>query len=224
MTEELIEYTNNIPCDYDCFITTDTEDKRQRIETIFRDKSRANTVAVQVFENRGRDVAPLIFQMTPLIDDYEFLCHIHTKGTVHYVDGNAWRKHLLDNLLGNRNIIANILREFIKTPNLGIIFPETFKPIAQHEIWYENKEMTLALLHRLNIDMEIGNEVTFPTGNMFWVRTAAVKTLFETGLVPADFQKEEGQENATTAHAIERSWIYIARTNGYGYLRIRREG
>jgi lipopolysaccharide biosynthesis protein/SAM-dependent methyltransferase len=222
MLQDMLEYTNNIPYSYDCFITTDTEDKRQCIATAFRDKSRAANVTVQVFENRGRDVAPMIFQMSPVIDEYDFLLHIHTKGTVHYADGNEWRGYLMNNLLGDRGVVTDILGEFMKNPHLGLIFPETFEPIAQREVWAHNKENAVVLLRRLSIDLELGNDVTFPTGNMLWMRTAAVRQLFDAGLRPADFQEEDGQKDATMAHAVERSWVYIARANDYGYLRIRR--
>lgn len=32
-----------------------------------------------MFENRGRDVAPFIEQMSPIISDYTYICHIHSK-------------------------------------------------------------------------------------------------------------------------------------------------
>ena len=55
----------------------------------------------------------------------------------------------------------------------------------------------------------------FPVGNMFWAKTTAVKPIFNMHLKQEDFPEELGQLDATIAHAIERSWVYVAQSNGF---------
>lgn len=55
---------------------------------------------------------------------------------------------------------------------------------------------------------------------MFWARSEAVLPMFTHGIKQSDFPEEQGQTNATIAHQIERSWIYVAEHNGYTYQKL----
>lgn len=50
---------------------------------------------------------------------------------------------------------------------------------------------------------------------MFFGKTEAVKQLLGSNYTIYDFPIEEGQIDGTIMHAIERSWLYIAKANGY---------
>ena len=119
--DETIENLNYIPFKYDCYISTDCEEKKRIIENTFKLKSTCNKYQVKVFENRGRDVAPFIEQMSPIISDYTYICHIHSKKTKTGEYGNEWRKYIFRHLFGSKEYMKALFAEFENNDRLGII-------------------------------------------------------------------------------------------------------
>lgn len=219
--DETIENLNYIPFKYDCYISTDCEEKKRIIENTFKLKSTCNKYQVKVFENRGRDVAPFIEQMSPIISDYTYICHIHSKKTKTGEYGNEWRKYIFRHLFGSKEYMKALFAEFENNDRLGIIMPETFPVLELQAEWGGNLDGVKALLERLDCTQEqLSEDPVFPVGNMFWARSEAVLPMFTHGIKQSDFSEEQGQTNATIAHQIERSWIYVAEHNGYTYQKL----
>ena len=63
LANEIIDYINNIPEDFDCYITTNDANKVDYLEALFKHRCKANIVEISLCENKGRDVAPFIMQM-----------------------------------------------------------------------------------------------------------------------------------------------------------------
>ena len=61
----------------------------------------------------------------------------------------------------------------------------------------------------------------FPAGDMFWARTGAVEKLFSLNLRSDDFPEEAGQVEGTLMYAIERIWLYLAESQGFGWKEAR---
>lgn len=217
--DEIIENINNIPYAYDCFISTDDEKKKKIIEAKFAEKCTAKNVNVAVMVNRGRDVAPLLIQLKNTINNYKYICHIHSKKTATNDYGVMWRKYLYHHLFGTKKNVTNIIEHFENNPDIGLIFPETFPVIENQAIWGSNEVKCAALMKKLGIKSELDARPAFPVGNMFWARVDAVKGIFEHGFNTADFPQESGQVNMTLAHQIERIWCYLAQDAGYDYCK-----
>ena len=221
LISEIINSINNIPVKFDLYITTNTIEKKIFIEDYVNKYSKANKYEVLIVENKGRDVYPLITQLKKVINNYKYFCHIHTKKSFHFSElGDNWRKYLYGNLLGNKDIISEILSNFENIEKLGIIFPETF-PYQLKYILNENKnniKNTNKLLNKIFPDSayNIGSQFEFPVGNMFWARTKAVHQIFEYPL-ENKCPREKGQYDGTIMHAVERIWLFIAKLNGYYY-------
>jgi len=215
LADEMIEYFNHIPYRFDLYITTDQEEKKNELLRKFESRCHCENVQVLVLENRGRDVAPLLIQLSPVLNRYEYIGHFHSKKTVTAEYGEDWRKYLFHNLLGSKAYVERVFGLFETQKDLGVVFPELFPPIREHAKWNGENEGIHALLARMDCDCELPEQLMFPAGNMFWARTEAVKPLFELGLTQADFPEESGQRYATIAHQIERSWAYIAQAKGF---------
>jgi len=221
ITNEIINHLSCIPINFDCFITTDEEEKSEIIRNIFNECEikHMSKLVIDVFENRGRDVAPFLIQFQSYFKDYDYICHLHTKktGTSEYGDG--WRAYLFRHLLGSLENINSIINLFEADSNLGIVFPETYPVINRQAEWGGNKEGCYQVLKRLGLTYNLPEDIIFPAGNMFWARVDAISNLFQAGFTFNDFPVESGQTNSTLAHQIERLWVYIAKAKGYKYLK-----
>ena len=224
ITYEIINKTNNIPVQFDLYVTTVSESKKLYIEQIIQKYSNASKYTINIVENKGRDVLPFITQMKNHYKKYKYICHIHTKKTQKFpITGNLWRKYLYNNLLGSKEIISEILYDFEINDNLGFVFPDTYYNIIKgvkdfesinfkHHI--ENIEYINFVAERMLKNRKIGNRLIFPSGDMFWAKIDSIHQIFEIKFIKM-FPKEIGQLNKTIMHAIERIWLYLVKLNGY---------
>ena len=222
---EIINKTNNIPFLYDLFITIVSPVNKEYIEENLKNYSKANKFEVLTVENKGRDVLPFLIQMKDKIKQYKYICHVHTKKSLHNIElGTGWRNYLFNNLLGNTNIITDIIYDFEIYEKLGIIFPDIYYNNIKGE---NNLESSNMRYHRPNIkymnyilnnfgNFKIGEKLIFPNGNMFWAKIKSIHQMFEI-VSKIKFPDEDNQINGTILHAIERIWIYIVKLNGYYY-------
>lgn len=215
LLHELIYYMNHIPQPFDCYVTTDTEVKKEAIAQQLADRLEAQTIELRVTPNVGRDVAPFLVECRDLADRYDYVCHIHTKKTPHRGFGESWREHLLDHLLGSGKLVNGILAYLETHDEAGLIFPRVFSAVDGRGSWGDNRQHVQALLQRLGLQDELPEELAFPAGTMFWMRTRALENLFRAGITYEDFEAESGQLDGTLAHAFERAVVCIARHNGY---------
>ncbi|MBP3692772.1 MAG: glycoside hydrolase family 99-like domain-containing protein, partial [Clostridia bacterium] len=216
-TEEADNILNNvnlIPKPFDCFISTDTQEKADYIAKKF-EACNADKVIVEVFENRGRDVAPFLSQMRERIDNYDLICHIHSKKTTFSGYGDHWREYLYRHLFGSTDNVNGIIEQFERDETLGLVFPENYPLISSQIMFGANRSGCEEIAKKLGIERPLPAKAVFPAGNMFWARTSAVRQMFTSDIFCFDVEK--GQVNGTDAHMIERLWVYLAQSNGYGY-------
>ena len=220
LIDTLIAYTNHIPYLFDLYISTNTLEKKKIIEREFAKKSQAHHIVVEVFENKGRDVAPFIMQMTPLIEKYDYLLHLHSKCSFHDDFGNQWRQLLLNSLLYSEGHVSAIMDQFEKNTRLGMVHQRTFYHVKPSLGWKGNKTLSIKYMQRMGLSDELPRNPIFPAGNMFWARTDAIIQAFQCGICMQDFPAEAAQLDGTFAHCIERCWGHIAKQNGFESLRV----
>ncbi len=219
LIDEIIRYTNNIQNKFDLYISTDTFDKKNYILEQIHGKSKADNVFVDIFENKGRDVVPFIIQLKKNIYQYKYICHIHTKKSVHSDFGNIWREYSFQNLLGSKLTVNKILDMFESDQTVGIIYPTNIDIVRSWCHWGDNKEIAENLLYSLGYYIYLPNDIEFPAGNMFWARADAVTPIFKLEL--SEIPNEEGQKDGTIMHAIERMWVIISLINNYTAVTLR---
>ena len=221
---EIINKTNNIPYNFDLFITTDTLKKKRIIEYYIKKFSNNNKYEIKKVENKGRDILPFIIQMKLKIKKYKYICHIHTKKSRHNILlGDKWRKYIYENILGNEKLILGILSDFEKFEKLGFVFPEIYYDIIKNIDNYNdiivhrpNLQNMNYVLNKLFPGYQIGNKIDFPSGDMFWAKIDAIHQIFNIKF-KKKFPKELNQTNETIMHAIERIWLYLVKLNGFYY-------
>jgi lipopolysaccharide biosynthesis protein len=220
LIEEIVNKTNNIPIFFDLYISIDSLDKKNKIIDYIKNNSKSKNVEILVVENKGRDVIPLLIQMKNKVKKYKYICHIHTKKSLFIDIGENWRNYLYNNLLGNENIISEILSEFENNDKLGFSFPENYYKallLFGEKLSNKNKVLMKYLLNKLfKFKFNIGSKIEFPIGNMFWARVNSIYQIFNEDFTN-EIPKELGQKDGTIMHAIERIWLYLVKLNGYYY-------
>ena len=224
LINEIINKTNNIPFNFDLFISTDSLAKKVSINDYILKSSKAFKVEIIILENKGRDIMPFLIQMKNKFEKYKYLCHIHTKKSIYINIGENWRSYLFNNLLGNENIILEVFNDFENNDKLGFIFPENYYQsllLFGEKLSKLNKKNMKYLIDKLfnKHKMKIRGKIEFPMGNMFWAKANAIFQIFD-----EEFQKklpqELGQKDGTIMHGIERIWLYLIKLNGYYYKKI----
>ena len=224
---EIINKTNNIPVKYKLFITTNSLKKKKFIEDYIKNYSNAESYEIMIVENKGRDVFPFLKQLKLVFKKYKYVCHIHIKKTqtVFFPKlGELWSKYLLNNLLGNKEIIIEILSNFENYDKLGFIFPETYYEV------YLNFGKILSKINKIhmnnilqiifpNNNYKVGKILDFPEGNMFWAKISSIYQIF-IGDFYEKIPGEKGQNDGTIINGIERIWLYLVKINGYYYQKI----
>jgi hypothetical protein len=217
----LLVRARNIPGRVDVFISTDTPEKEQRIAALCRGWDRG-TVEILITPNRGRDIAPKLVGFRDVYARYNLFLHLHTKKSPH---GGAplarWREYLVDNLIGSPEIAAGILSLF-EDERLGVVFPQHLHEIRGILNWGYNYDVARALARKMGVELDKNLVLEFPSGSMFWGRSAALRPLLDLDFAFEDFPEENGQVDGTLAHAIERSVLISAEAAHFEWLKVLR--
>ena len=214
----LLTRLRNVPGRVDLFLSTDTEEKRAEIAAATADWPGA--VDIRIFPNRGRDIAAKFVGFRDVYDRYDLFLHLHTKRSPHGGTPLArWRDYLLGNLIGSPEIAGSILHLF-EDPKLGIVFPQHLFEIRGILNWGYDYDLARDLMRRAGVAIDKNLVLEFPSGSMFWGRSAAIRPFLDAGLRFEDFPDEAGQVDGTLAHAIERVVLMGAEAGGYEWLKV----
>jgi len=202
---EILRNLESIPVEFDLFVTNASG----RVVSIDPDSiALLQNVRVLDVANHGRDILPLVSLVNAgLLDPYELIVKVHTKESAwraqHDLGGSgaAWRDELLGGLLGTSANVERILSAFAERPELGVI--TSGGSVLGPEYWGDNQAVAHTLMRRIELGFD-ESQLRFPAGSMYWIRGFLLQGLRALNLSAADFEKEAGQVNSTTAHALER--------------------
>lgn len=209
---ELLAALVAIPEPHDLLVTTTAGEA---------DALAAASSSVRVFrvENRGRDILPLIRLVNAgLLDGYDLVCKVHTKKSVWRAaggrfdgDGARWRDALVSGVLGSRDLVESVITGFDSDPALMMVAAPG--QVLGPAYWGANLPLVRALGRRGDIPIDPA-QLRFAAGSMYWVRGTVLTRLRELDLRAAHFDTERGQDDGTTAHALERYLGYLVRDMG----------
>jgi lipopolysaccharide biosynthesis protein len=217
LASEFLDYLSNIPFEFDLFVTTDTPAKKLEIERVF---SGRHNLEIRIALNCGRDIAPKLIACADVYARYEFFLHVHSKKSPHgsYLEG--WREYLLTTLLGSPAVVLNVFDVFRADPSVGIIAPQHLEVLRPGIGWGLNFGLAKSFGNKLGMSINKSDPLDFPSGSMFWGRSAALKPLLDATLAYSDFPSELGQTDGTTGHVIERLYFLVCAAAGYKFLKV----
>jgi lipopolysaccharide biosynthesis protein len=165
------------------------------------------------FENHGRDIGPfLLLLQSGSLFQYELICKLHTKRSPYEPDGDAWRRALVDGVLGSSRQIDEIILRFRSDPDLGMVVADG-NIYNAYEHWSGTETILADLLPRIGIAARLANR-SFPGGSIFWIRPFLLRTLLGTRLSLGDFEPEPLPRDGGLAHAVERMFGVICEDAG----------
>jgi GT2 family glycosyltransferase len=218
---EIRRYLENIPGTVDVFISTTNEFEKALVEKAFAGWSPGG-VEVRIVPNRGRDVAPRLVAFRHVYDRYAYVLQLHTKQSLHSSVLRSWRHFLLESLVGDEAVVSSVFEAFARNPRLGIVAAQHFEPLRHWINWGNNLEAATRLAASMGISVDPDAALDFPSGSMFWARTAALRPLIELGLTTEEFDEEQGQKDHTLAHAIERLPFHVCERAGFDWIKVAR--
>ncbi len=169
---------------------------------------------IEKVNNHGRDILPFLHIMKQVkLDGYELIIKVHTKKSLHRVDGDIWRQDLYRKLL-KAEAVMNGIKLFQEQPKLGILGPDGHLVPMRYYLG-SNIQRLLSLAHRWGISGDKLLKLKFVSGSMFMARVSALEPLLQLDLNADDFEAETGQIDGTMAHAIERAIAVSAYSLGF---------
>nr|WP_142848152.1 rhamnan synthesis F family protein [Telmatospirillum sp. J64-1] len=197
--DEMLRYLMRVKIPFDLYVTVSATAAPGTATRIKRGCPQAN---IHVVENKGRDILPFVSLLNSgLFTQYEAVCKIHTKKSLHLLAGSSWRRYLLSSLVAGKQGIPEGFRLLANDDSIGIVCPRGF--CLDHRAWAANRQRAATLAASRGLPIE-GIPLAFPAGSMFWFRPRALEWLRSLALTPEDFEPEAGQLDGTTAHAVER--------------------
>lgn len=223
LLEDSLKWALAMPAEADVYITTNTEEKKEAIEKVFKQLP-CNHLEVRIIENRGRDVSSLLVGVKDVIGQYDYACFVHDKKTAQLTPcsvGEGFAYKCFKNTLYNKIFVKNVIGLFAENPNLGILSP----PIPNHGDffpsigceWTNNFSNTENLAKKIGVTVPMsGNkEHLAPLGTMFWFRPKAMKPLYDYDWTYKDFPPEPNSTDGSLLHAIERLYPFVVQQAGF---------
>lgn len=220
---EIINKINNIPFYFDLFISTNSLTNKNKVNEQTKKHSKAKKIEIVVLQDKERNYIPFLIQMRNDIKNYKYICYIHTKNSLFLDIEEEWNNYLINNLLGNENIVSEILTDFEENIKLGIVFPENyykiifqFKDKLSQCHYFLQKRIIKQYFGKLS-KLNIGKKLEFPIGNMFWAKTNSIFQIFE-----KEFQYKIEKEIKIRKNicGIEIIWMFFVKINGFYYKKI----
>ncbi|MDI9242903.1 rhamnan synthesis F family protein [Fusibacillus kribbianus] len=222
LLDECVHYVKSMPEGTDIYITTDSEEKKCRLQKAFQNLP--YQMEIRLVESIGRDVSALLVGAKDIIFAYDYVCFAHDEQSQLFdpqLQGMSWTYKCISNILKNQHQVRNIIRLFEENSRLGLLCPSTPNHACFHSLlgkeWMDNFENVkkMALQLDLKIKLNPEKEPVAPIGNMFWFRTKALYKLFKYEWEYKDFSQGGVENDSTISHTIERVYGLVSQDAGY---------
>ena len=198
-----------MPEDFDLIVTL----VKGRAESLEHPISRRLPKArIHHVENQGRDSGPLVdLALMGVFEGYDAILKVHTKRSMHRLDGDAWRVDLLDGVMPSPEGIRRMIDLLRRDKDVGLIVPAG--NVKGPETWGSDLELVTALAARFPFAFD-PDALQYPAGSMYWARPWVLQRLADLEIGSEHFEPEADHLDGSTAHAIERFVGVLATASG----------
>jgi len=220
LAHEIYGLINNIVEPFDLIVTTPHEAAVPELIDFF--SPLASSVTVALSENRGRDVGPfLAVHRSGMLERYDAVLKLHSKKSTYSESGQYWQQSLFRHLCGDSQTVNRIVA-LLRAGKAGMVGPHEYYLTHPH-YWGANLAAVHTLMQSLSpkplseADVPLG----FFAGTMFWFNPKAISMLHHVPESLLVFEPENGKQDGTLAHAIERLFGILPRLSGYSVSSLR---
>ena len=212
LAPEFYESLRNIIEPFDLYLTTPFEHEVPGLVNQFADL--AASVNVSVSENRGRDIGPFIALLRDSeFDGYDAVLKLHSKKSRYSTLGDQWRQELVGSLVGTS---LKAMKSINLLRNGAGIVGQQDGYLTDPRFWGANQPTVTRLLRETgSIGEDEDAELGFFAGSMFWFNPRALERLRHLSYAQLDFEPEQGVQDGSLAHAIERTFGPASRALGF---------
>ena len=205
----------------DVFVVCSRSDTLRKARELFSgDKFRKIDFILK--QNKGRDLSSYLIDARFVFDQYDYVCYFHDKKSPQLANRYTVRdfyEHCTGSILDSENSVLRVIREFEENPKLGLLVPSPLNwgPFYTSEYYLnpQNRELMHKLLEDLKLNVPFDDFPVAPYGDFFWVRSAAVKPLFNKNWSYDDLPEEPLPVDGTILHALERIIPFCVQSAGY---------
>ena len=218
--KEIINKTNNIPFIYDLFIIYNKKINEEEIKKYINLNSKAHYFEVISAINKRENLLYSFSKFRNKTKNYKYICNINENLNKNINFFEEWKGYIYNNLLGNNEIVSEIITDLEKNNKLGIIFPEKYyKSLIAFGDHLDNINLKYLnfILNKINPRVYSSpSSLDFPDGNMFWAKICAIYPLFNL-YSNLTLNKKLA---LIMKNNLEKVWIYIVKLNGFLYKTI----
>ncbi len=202
---EIVSFLKNMPVAYDLYITT----PRRLAEDVERCvRSDVQDAIIIPCVDGGRDIGPFFEALAGAYHllDYDALCKIHTKKGV--TQPVAWRHCLLRSVLGERDVISDILISLHTHEELAMVGARSLFVSGKTFIG-PNRPWLTKIMAALDVE-EPTLDWGFFAGSMFWIKPNTLSALVRYVRDNISFNDDNTSNDGQIAHALERAIGLVA--------------
>ena len=209
LLDELLDAVAHVPGTPALYISTPHD--IDRIQDVVLERSPLATV--WQCPNQGKDIGPFVDAIQRFnLDDYDVVLKLHGKKSLNdpsymaviqrlfgadLVDGDAWRRALIEPIAGSAAQAQSVVDQFYADPDLGMVGAKRFLSHAP--------DADQAAYARLCDQLQIEHTPTFFAGTMFWIQGSVLADIKQAGLHIDSFATTgTNQVEHTLEHQMER--------------------
>ena len=220
---EIINKIFNIHYEFDLYIFSCVKLNFEKFIPHIKKNSNINAFEIKLVLNRKESLLSYLIDFKTKSRNYKYICNLNVVKYNNISYYEELKNYLLSNLLGDSKIITEIISNFEKNNNLGLIFPEKYiKSQIQFHDFINIFDMNYinCILRRIfskEVKISIARSfIDFPEGNMFWSKVGAIYQIFNLYSQKALTRKMKLIIN----NNLEKIWIFLIKFNGFFYKKI----
>ena len=225
--EKIIQYIKKMPEGSSIYLVSSKKSVLDEYKKLLElNQSEKKCIYFREQPNRGRNESAYFVTCKDVFDSHDFVCLLHDKKIVQrkpFSLGENFFDHQLVNLLNSKEYVLNIVDTFNKNPQLGLMQP----PFPLLGRWVSDCSLnpskdannylgvTDKLRQDLDLHLRLDEELVYPMGGSFWIRSRAIKKFLSKGWSYDDFPPEPLPRDLSLNHALERLYPLIVQDAGY---------